>query len=159
MNVVFRLTLLFVFLQLMYFNSSAQEIKITPFEKLDSLQKVAPRPAVVFIYTDWCKYCLAMKNTTFKSEVVVSKLNENFYFLSLDAEYKSDIHLKGFVYSFIPNGNNTGIHELAQQLGTVEGEVNYPTLCILNSKYEIIFQYNEFMKTDSLVKVLNNFSN
>jgi len=51
------------------------------FEQLDSLQEVEERPIAVFIHTDWCKYCDAMLNTTFKSEAVQISLNKSFYYV------------------------------------------------------------------------------
>lgn len=124
------------------------------FEQLDSLQTAEARPVAVFIHTDWCKYCAAMKNTTLRNPEVIELLNEQYYFISLDAERKTDVHLAGRTFAFKPSGHNQGIHELAEQLGTVEGVVAYPTLCFLNPDYEIIFQYNQFISAQDLTKVL-----
>ena len=124
------------------------------FEQLDSLQKVAPRPVVVFIRTDWCKYCAAMENTTLRNDQVIRLLNEQYYFISLDAESKQNIRLRGQTFSFRPSGNRQGIHELAEQLGTMDGAVSYPTLCFLNADYDIVFQYNQFIGALDLAEVL-----
>ncbi len=132
----------------------AQQLNECSFEQLDSLQAEAPRPVAVFIYTDWCKYCAALKNTSLRNPQVVDLLNEQFYFISLDAESKTDIQLAGRTFSFKPSGNNQGIHELSEQLGTTNGVVAYPTLCFLNADYEIVFQYNQFINATDLAKVL-----
>jgi thioredoxin-related protein len=124
------------------------------FEQLDSLQQVAPRPVVVFIHTDWCKYCAAMKSTTLRDPSVVKLLNQSYYFVALDAEEKEDIRWRGHAFSFQPSGNRQGIHALAEQLGTVNGAVSYPTLCFLNADYEIVFQYNQFIGASDLVEAL-----
>ena len=49
------------------------------FQEVDSLQQLSPRPVMVFVHTDWCKYCLMMEETTFKNEELIRELNLNFY--------------------------------------------------------------------------------
>lgn len=124
------------------------------FEQVDSLQKIEKRHVVVFIYTDWCKFCRTMEHTTFGNNEVVSTLNKHFYFVSLDAEQKQDISFNGNTFRYKPSGANTGIHELAVELGTIDGQVSYPGLCILNPGYEIIFNYNQFLSAGDLLTVL-----
>ncbi len=138
---------------LLPFHGRAQLDEYT-FEQLDSLQMVAPRPVVVFIHTDWCKYCAAMKHTTLRNDQVIRLLNEQCYFISLDAESKEDIRWRGHTFSFQPSGNRQGIHALAEQLGMVNGAVSYPTLCFLNADYEIVFQHNQFINAADLAEVL-----
>lgn len=125
------------------------------FTEIDNLQKTDKKNIVVFIHTDWCKYCQAMKNTTFKDEKVIKLLNENFWFTDLNAEEKQDINFNGHTFKYKPTGNKTGIHELAEQLASINRNVSYPTLCILNTNYEITFQYGGFLSSTNLLKVLN----
>ena len=129
------------------------------FEQLDSLQEVEERPIAVFIHTDWCKYCNAMLNTTFKSEVVQISLNKSFYYVRLNAECKDEIRFRNQLFKFKPTGNDLGMHELAEQLAMLSGRVNYPTMCFLNSDFEIVFQYPEFLDAGKMIEVLNELSN
>jgi thioredoxin-related protein len=131
------------------------QLKTYQFEQLDSLQKKEARPVVVFIHTDWCKYCAAMQNTTLQNKEVISTLNESFYFIDLNAEEKRSITILDNTFKYKPTGNNTGIHELAEQLALVKGKVSYPTLSFLNSKYEITFQNPQFMDASDLLTILN----
>ncbi len=64
----------------------AAQLKIHSFEKAEVLQKSENRPVVVFIYTDWCAYCQAMKNTAFIDRQIAKKLNDQFYFVALNGE-------------------------------------------------------------------------
>lgn len=130
------------------------QINTYQFEQLDSLQKIEKRKVVVFIHTDWCKYCQAMKNTTFKNPGIIREMNGQFYFIALDAEYKHDISYFGQTFSYKPTGLNAGTHDLANALGTQNGIVSYPGLCILNENNEIIFQHNQFMNADDLLHIL-----
>jgi thioredoxin-related protein len=135
-------------------NSSFSQIKSYPFEQLDSLQKVEKRSVAIFIHTDWCKYCQTMQNATFKNDSIIKILNEKFYFVDLNAETQKPILFNGHTFKYKPTGANTGIHELAEQLATVGNKIAYPTLCFLNSKYEIISQYTQFIHYTDLNMLL-----
>lgn len=124
------------------------------FELIDSLQKVEKRNIAIFIHTDWCKYCLTMQNTTLKDDNIIYQLNNHYYFIELNAELRKDIVFNGNKFAYKPTGINIGIHELAEQLASMNKEIAYPTLCFLNTKYEIIFQYNQFINSKDLAKIL-----
>lgn len=117
------------------------------FEQIDSLQKVQKRKIIVFIHTDWCKFCHAFKLQTLKNKEIIKSLNDNYYFIDFNAEEKRTIIFNNQTFHFKPNGNSSGIHELAIQLATFNNQINYPTLCVLNDKNEIIFQHNSFLNT------------
>lgn len=132
------------------------QLQQTPIDQLESKQDSSARPVVVFIQTDWCKYCAAMKNTTFKNEEAIRRINKDFYFVSLDGEMKSTVDWKGESYNFLPTGNNTGYHELARKLGEVNGQLNYPVTVILNEELEIIHQQVGFISAMALVEMLES---
>lgn len=121
------------------------------FEQLDSLMSVEKRHVIVHIHTSWCKHCLRMQETTFKNKEVQHQLNKFFYFLKIDAEGKEDIRFRGrnFKYRQVYR-----VHELAEALGTVDGELSYPTLCLLNPQYEIVYQHNGFLSHTELLTLL-----
>ena len=129
------------------------------FEGVDSLSKIEEKPIVVMLHTDWCQYCQLMKNTTLKDEKVIKRLNSDFYFISFNAEFKEAVLYQGHSFQFKSNGSGTGVHELAEMIGKVDGKLSYPTIAVLNSKNEILYQYagamdREQMKT--LLKTLRN---
>jgi hypothetical protein len=66
-----------------------------------------------------------MENSTLKKPVI-KELNENFYFISFDAETKQDITFNNHTFRFKPTGTNTGIHELATALATIDDQVFIP---------------------------------
>jgi thioredoxin-related protein len=133
---------------------SFSQIKQYKFEQIDSLQKIEKKVVVVFIYTDWCRYCEAMKQTTFKNRDIINTLNDNFYFISLDAEEKQSIAFHNSIFHYKPTGNQTGINELAAQLGSVNGQISFPGICFLNADNEIIYQHNEFLSARDLKSIL-----
>ncbi len=125
------------------------------FEQLDSLQKIEKRPVLVFLHTSWCKYCGTMKNTSFKNNEVIKLLNQKFYFVSLDIEEKKDILFRNHTFRYKPTGTNTGVNELAEQLGTINGQLAYPSICFLNADFEIIYQQEGYGVTPA---VSNHFA-
>jgi thioredoxin-related protein len=121
------------------------QLKSRSFEEIDSLQQIQKRKIIVFIHTDWCQYCQRMKVTTFKNQEIIQKLNSDFYFVDLNAEEKRDIKFNNQIFKYQPSGNNVGLNELAIQLGTINNQIVYPVLCVLNEKNEIIFQYSNYL--------------
>jgi thioredoxin-related protein len=95
-----------------------------------------------------------MKNTTFKNEHIIKQLNDNFYFIDFNAEEKRTILFNKAIFKFKSTGNTSGIHELAIQLGTINKQLNYPALCVLNSENEIIFQDNNYINPKEFQLIL-----
>lgn len=150
-----KLCLRLIFFGLLLFNGKAfAQLKTHHFQQIDSLQKREQRPVVVFIHTDWCRYCQAMKNTTFKDEKVISLLNDSFYFIDFNGEEKRNIPFNGQSFAYKPYGVNTGVHELAEYLGNKDGRLSYPAISILNADSELIFQYHQFVSSIDLLKLL-----
>jgi thioredoxin-related protein len=127
------------------------QVKPITFEELEIAE---PRPVLVMIMTNWCKYCHAMKNNIMKNREVSDLINNTYHLLFLDAEERSDIIFKGKVFKYRPSGSNTGIHELALNLGMIRGQISYPTLTILDEKKNIIFQKNGYLKPKELLYLL-----
>ena len=125
------------------------------FGQLDSLQQAERKPVVVLISTDWCRYCGRMKLSTLRDERVVKRLNESFYFVSLNAEEKNAIRFHGHTFKYRPTGTGTGVHELAEQLGSVKGQLSYPTVCVLNADMEIVYQHGGYLSAKELSRILS----
>ena len=134
--------------------SGFAQLKAYSFEEAEKLSKENPKPFVVFIHTSWCNYCKMMENSTFKNPEIIQLLNTDFYFISLDAESKRDIYFNNHTFQFKPKGENTGIHELATELATIDSQVVYPTVTVLNPDFSIVFQKHSFLNTKELLVVL-----
>lgn len=132
------------------------QLKIYTFEEAEELSKENPKPLVIFVHTSWCNYCKLMENSTFKDPEIIQLLNSNFYFVPLDAETKSSIRFNNHTFSFKPNGPNTGIHELATALASIDSKVVYPTITILQADYSIVFQKHSFINSKQLILILEN---
>jgi hypothetical protein len=40
------------------------------------------------------------------------------------------------------------------ELGTINNQISYPVLCVLNYKNEIVFQHNSFLNAKDLLLIL-----
>ena len=130
------------------------QLQSISFEEIDSLQRIEKRKTIVFIQTDWCQFCHAMKNTTFKNEEIIEELNNAFYFIDFNAEEKRTIIFNKTTFQFRPTGNTSGTHELAIALGTINKQLHFPVLCVLNSENEIIFQHSGYLKPKEFKLIL-----
>lgn len=142
------------FLANMISNNSYSQIQKHHFEELDSLLNYQEKLILIYVYTDWCKYCDAMRFSTFQNDSVVQIINNKYYFIELDAEFEREIHFNNDVYKYKSLGENIGIHELAEILALNNEHISYPTICFLNTKFEIIFQINQFINSDNLLLLL-----
>ena len=85
---------------------------------------------------------------------VIKLLNENYYYLPFDGEQKEDVSFLGYEFQYVPSGQNTGTHDLATSLGSIDGVLTYPTFVLMNEAYEITFQYSGFLTEAELEEVL-----
>ncbi|MCI2228645.1 thioredoxin family protein [Polaribacter sp. MSW13] len=132
-----------------------ESLKVYSFKDVEELHQQNPKPMVVFIYTDWCKYCFAMEKTTFNNKDVIKALNDKFYFVKLNAKEKKDILFLNKQFKYKPTGSNTGIHQLAKELALKKGRISYPTTTILNLELQIELQITRYMKSKKLIQILS----
>lgn len=59
------------------------QLNVMTFQQIEERQSNELKNVIVFIHTDWCNYCKAMENTTFKNKEVIEKLNKDFYVVTL----------------------------------------------------------------------------
>ena len=160
----FTKKLLFLFIFFGCFTIYAQERKgkevlnIFTFEEVEELHQQIPKPTLVFLYTDWCKICFGMKKTTFKDQEVIKLLNDNFYFVKLNAEEKKEITFLGKMFTYKPTGINTGMHELAAELGTIKKTITYPSTIILNTVFEIEAQLTGLYSAREMIGILTTYN-
>lgn len=149
------------FLGMIFFGCSysfAQQVNWITFDELPQKMRDNPRPVLVFIHTDWCKFCAMQESNTFTNKEVVKALSENVYALRLNAEEKDDIVFLNRKYAYKPTGTGSGYHELAELLGKEKGVLNFPTTLLLSDALEIVFRHPGLLKTDKLLNMLATVS-
>ena len=117
--------------------AEAPTLRWTSFENLNDSLRKERRPLLVFIHTDWCKYCKMMEVKTFTDSSLVQTLNQHFYCLDLNAEQTKTLPFLNRQYRFKPSGVGTGLHELAEILGTEKGRLTYPTTVFFNQNLQL----------------------
>lgn len=132
------------------FAIQAQKITWVSFNELPALMREKPKPVMVFVHTNWCKYCLIQEQTTFTDSAAVNATNENYYAVKLNAESQDPISFLGRTYYPTPNGT----HDLANLIATKNGQVTYPTTVFMSESFQIVGQWQGLMQTAQLMPVL-----
>lgn len=129
------------------------QLKVLSINQLEYAMKDQPKPVVVYLHTSWCSYCSLMERKVWKNNDVINRLNNDFYFVRLNAEEQKAIIFLGKQYSFKKNGIKGGTHELAQIFSSKN---SYPTIVFLNQTLEKLHEYNGYLKAEHLLLLLNN---
>ncbi|MCB9202320.1 MAG: DUF255 domain-containing protein [Flavobacteriales bacterium] len=133
----------------------AQEVEWKTMEEADELQKQNPEKQIlVDVYTEWCGYCKVMDKKTFANAEVAEFINTNYIPAKLDAETKRVISFKGNQFNYIPAGRS-GINEIAYYI--LGGQMNYPSLVILNSDMTIQYIFRGYYEADMLLEGLKSY--
>lgn len=136
-----------------FVQSSWSQLKTYSFSQLDSLQVNEPKPVVVFLHTNWCKYCTLMNKSTLTNSKVIEELNTRFYFISFDAESREDICFNGVLYSYEPLGMNKGTHALVKNFNIS----TYPGFVFLNPRNDVLVTQESYFTTQQFLQLLALF--
>lgn len=142
---------LIISLMILGLEQSYAQLNTWSFESIDSLQKVEERDVMVFLHAPWCRYCKVMERSVLANKQVQEALNNNFWFVSFNGESEESIEFMGQSFHFRPTGKGTGIHQLAEAIGTVDGKVSFPTVVILSADGEIRFQHNAMLNKKQML--------
>jgi len=155
---IFKITTLIGILSLSItvFAIAQDELVVYEFEDLARLQSQEQRPIFVFLTAEWCRYCKSVERTSFEDDKVIRKLNTEFYTILFDIEDEREINLFGKRFRFKSTGLNTGVHELAELIGTIDGVLNTPTFVVFDPNLRIEYQYGGFMDTDEIMILLDS---
>ncbi len=135
-------------------DSFAQEITWLTWEEVSEKMHEEPRKVLVDVYTEWCGYCKKMDKSTFIDKDLANYINENYYAIKFDAEFKSSIYLHGTEYKYVNKGSK-GYHELAAMI--LRGKMKYPTLVFMDSNLEVIQPIPGYRDAKTLTMILDYF--
>ena len=135
-------------------DQSSVTIRWTSFEQVDDSLRAQQKPLLVFINTDWCKFCRMQENITFQTPQIVESLNENYYCLLLDAEDTREITFLNRNYGFQPS---SGYHELAEMLGKYQGELTIPTTVLMQIESSRLQRLIGFQSAEYLLNSTREF--
>ncbi len=109
----------------------------------------------VSVYTEWCGWCKKMDKETFMNEFIVDFVNQNYYPIKFDAEYKDDITLGDKTYKFIRKGK-AGYHELAIEI--TKGNLRLPTVVFLDESFKVLQPLAGFIDSSKMEMIITYFA-
>ena len=136
----------------------AQNLTWRTWEELPDLQRVEAKSILIYVYADWCKYCVMQEQLVFQDSLIAANLNQDFYCLKLNAEERESLSFLGRTYHFRSNGPGSGQHELATLLGKKEGNVSFPTLLFLSKEFQPLGRKQGFVSKEGLFLWINERS-
>lgn len=122
-------------------------------ENIEATVKNDPKPVIIDVYTDWCKWCKVMDQQTFSDANVVQYLQQNYHMVKLNAEQKEAINFKGKQYNYVQNGRR-GYNQVAAEL--CKGQLSYPSFVVLDKNLNPVQILKGFKSPDQLLGSLQN---
>ena len=151
---------LFIVFLLIAFGFKAQaqndnSINWLTFEQLNDSLAVRPKPVIIFLHTEWCRYCKKMLNETFPAKKVTEVLNNSYYAVKFDAESIDSVYFDGVYYTNKVTKKTSGkTHALASILIGKENPSIFPVTIILNKDFIMADRKFNYLSTKQLLKIL-----
>ena len=131
-------------------NTPPEGIQWNSIQDISTL-KDSDKKTLVFIYTDWCKWCKEMQESSFNDPEVTSFINEHFKAIKFNGESNKNISYKDKVYT-LKKENNLLFHELTYEFN--RGNISYPSLVFLDDDLNMIQAINGFRNKEDILKIL-----
>ncbi|CAM1333984.1 thioredoxin family protein [Tenacibaculum aestuariivivum] len=148
--------ILVVVLAIISVGVKAQEkVNWLTFEEAIEKSSSNPKPILVDLYTDWCGWCKKMDKTTYKNNIIVKYINDNYYAVKMDGEGKDDISFNGKIYKYVQQGKSK-YHELAAAI--MKGKMSYPSTAFFDPEKRLIQTVPGYLTEAKFEKILAYFT-
>lgn len=119
----------------------------------EALKKMESNPKKLFIdvYIDKCTWCKKLDATTLNQNDIAKYINENFYAVKFDAQYKDPIVFDGQTYNYVKTFKGN-YHELAADI--LQGKLSYPSLVFFDSDLSILQAIPGYQTAEELDLIL-----
>lgn len=132
---------------------ASDKIQWYTLEEAVEANKTQKKKFAIDVYTSWCHWCKVMDKETFTDREVINYLNEHFYAIKFDGEYKENLTFRGKEYKFV-NVGRRGINSLAYFW--LNGRAAYPTIVYLDESMDKIKAVPGFKKPQQLLTELKS---
>ncbi|MCM4155096.1 thioredoxin fold domain-containing protein [Gramella sp. AN32] len=128
------------------------EINWIGFEDLEDSLKVKTKPVVLYFYTDWCVYCKKMDKNAFRDPEIVSKVNQDFYAVKMNAESTEPVEFEGQTFTNEQaKVKRNGVHQIPQILATREDRpISFPVVMVLDENFRVKRRSFEYLTSEKL---------
>ena len=139
-------------LSMAYAQGENAPLKQYSINEIRQLSAQKPKKLVIDVYTDWCSWCKKMDKSTYQNEGIIQQINEDFYFVKLNAETRDSIFFdnKTFTYK-----NQYKANELA--LALLNGQMSYPSTVFLDENLGLLTVVPGYLTPKDLSPILKYF--
>lgn len=116
---------------------------------------IKPKKILVDVYTDWCVWCKQMDESTYADPKIVAFINEHFYAVRFNAEYRRTIRIKGQSFHFVVlnERKGTGFHALAYAL--LDGEMRFPSTVFLDHNLKLMQRVPGYLDIATMYPIIS----
>jgi len=132
------------------------QVRTVPIGELTDSLRLHPKPALILLSTDWCKFC-QMQKAQLRKNKDFAELLDFYYFVEFNAESTEEIQFNGQTYHYRNTGVKTGTHDLAVALGQTERGVSYPTWVLMNPDFKVVFRHGGVLKPTQLIDIMKAY--
>ena len=139
-------------LSMAYAQGKMETLKHYSMTEIRQIQEKSPKKLIVDVYTDWCSWCKKMDKNTYLNQAIIQQLNEDFYFVKLNAETKDSIFFDNKMFTYQPQYK---VNELA--LALLNGQMSYPSTVFLDEKFALLTVVPGYLTPKDLSPILTYF--
>lgn len=139
-------------LSMAYAQGEIAPLKQYSINEIRQLSAQKPKKLVIDVYTDWCTWCKKMDKTTYQNEGIIQQINEDFYFVKLNAETRDSIFFDNKIFTF---QNKYKENEFAVAL--LNGQMSYPSTVFLDEKLGLLTVVPGYLTPKDLSPILKYF--
>ena len=116
-------------------------------EKFNSIFNENPKPILLYFSTNWCSYCMIQKKQLKKEDELLQILNNDIYFIEIDAEANQSIIFLGREYKSSSNGK---MHSFLEEFIDKKDQISYPYWVLISEEFKIEMKYTGLIKNKPL---------
>ena len=139
-------------LSMAYAQGENAPLKQYSINEIRQLSAQKPKKLVIDVYTDWCSWCKKMDKSTYQNEGIIQQINEDFYFVKLNAETRDSIFFDNKIFTF---QNQYKANEFAVAL--LNGQMSYPSTVFLDENLGLLTVVPGYLTPKDLSPILKYF--